>query len=273
MAGGLVIASLLLTHCQRQTSNLPETAGARTDVFLTQQLFEGGLIGTAIPKPGAILGTYVAGYLSTLPSFPFHSALSGIMAQMEFVLEDETDQSESFILLEELGITLQANVPDLLNRSPNRPRALDAYLDALQDILEESTAHVAGLEIELEELNDERSEQRGIVGDLQRELREALRSGDYTTAGAKQADVISAQTELAQTEAQQDEKRDIIRIFEDLLEIGTERLEAMQANRDILIAGLSVVELPGVDDLGLIMEQTRRRRSGDSGGLFGPTGN
>lgn len=274
MAGGLIIASLLLTHCQRSpTTDLPETAGATTGVFLTQQLLAGGLLEPLFPKPGAILGAYVAGYLSTLPSFPFHGALSGVMAQASFLFEDRSDRDESFVILEELGITLQVDVPDMLNRSPNRPRALDTYLEALEAIMNESSAHLEGLEAELEELTDERREQRSVVGDLQRELRDALRTGDYTTAGVKQEEVIEAQTALAQTEAIQDEKTDIIRIFENLLEIGEERFAAMQANRDVLIAGLSVVELPGVDDLGLIMQQTRRRGSSNGGGLFGPSGN
>jgi len=55
-----------------------------------------------------------------------------------------------------------------------------------------------------------------------------------------------------------------------LLDVGGKRRLAIEANREVLLAGLQVVDMPGIDDLNIINEAKRRNRNSDDN-LFGPT--
>jgi hypothetical protein len=269
LSRGLLVITLMtiLVSCsgtQTPSANDSGVTAAREGTQWSVRLAR-GITDMIKLRPGALLGAYVTHYL--IHTSAFQGALAGIEAQMQLLFNEEFEQDESFALLEELGTTLQVDVPDLLNRSIERSQTLNAYVESLEQILERSRTHNEALEQELEIIGDERTQKRRAAGEIQRELNTALREQDYSTAGELQRQLIDAESEQANVESREDEKRSVIRLFEDLLEVGDERLAAIQANREVLIAGVKVVELPGVDDLGLI-EQRRTRGRGSS--IFGP---
>lgn len=217
-----------------------------------------------------MLGPYVAAFLS-LPILDLtHAAVQGVTASMVFLSEDNGVRDESYALLEELGIIISVDLQDVLNRSLHRQETLDAYHETLRDVAVRSQEHNAELETRLDDATEEQREVRTRASTAQRGLNTALRAKDYATASTMQAEVSKAQTELATVDGRVKELRSVINLFEDSLELAAERSVAIDENRDALIAGVSVLDIPGAEELGVIRAGNRRRGL-DVETVFGPT--
>lgn len=223
--------------------------------------------------PSALLGVYMSNFI--MHTSVFKSALEGISAQMEYLFDDDRIQDEAFALLEEFGSMLQVDVMDMLNRSTERPNAFDDYVRELTQLRSVSEIRLEALEQEADTISDERREARKEAGDIQRALNVSIREENFSTAGSLQERLIEAETTLAEVEAREDKQRSIIRLFKDLIEVAGERLAALNTNRDAFIAGIKVIDVPGVDDLGLIENGTYRdrRNSGFDRSLIDPNAN
>ena len=269
-----LLSALLLSGCLaakdgEEIPDGPDVFGAYEAAEWTVDMGTDGLDMRRL-RPSSLLGVYVTHYL--VHATGVRGALTAIDAHAAMYFDDRLDRDESFTLLEELGTMLQVDITDMLNRSTDRVDAFDEYLDSLTDVLQESHLHADGLEQELDKILDERREQRKETSDLQRDLNSALREQDYATAGSKQEELIEAESDLAEIMAREDEVDSIIDLFEDLIDIGEERALAMQENRQPIIAGMMVVEVPGIEDLGIIQKRNRRdlRNSRD---IFDPAAN
>lgn len=218
-------------------------------------------------RPSALLGVFIADYLSR--TAVYQSALAGVQAQMEILFNDDRIEDETYALLETLGSILQVDVNDMLNRSSGRARAFETYVQNLADLGTQATAKKQSLEQEMDGIQTARRDQRRETAQLQSDLNQALREQDYASASGLQRQLIDAETELAKLESEEDEQRSVIRLFEDLLEIADERLNAMQTNREALIAGVRVIEVPGVEDLGVLEQGRYRRRNSTFESILG----
>lgn len=218
-------------------------------------------------RPSALLGVFISDYLSY--TAVYQTALAGVQAQMEILFNDDRIEDETYALLETLGSILQVDVNDMLNRSNGRARAFETYVQNLAELGTTATAKKQGLEQELDDIQTVRRDQRRDTAKLQSDLNSALREQDYASASGLQRQLIDAETELAKLESEEDEQQSVIRLFEDLLEIADERLNAMQTNREALIAGVKVIEVPGVDDLGLLEKGRYRRRNSTFESILG----
>jgi len=159
---------------------------------------------------------------------------------------------------------LQVNVPDLMNRSSDRAKALDEYLATLVGAAQRSQDMLLSLEEELDQVGEDRRDKRDALNDIQSRINSALREEDYATAGANQEALALAREESSQLENQERQIRNTIDLYEELLEVAEERVLAIQQNREVLIAGLKVVEVPGIEPLGILEEQRRRGGSRDN---------
>lgn len=266
---------LLLTACSGGTDAAPSmvSMAARNGARWTHEILTTGVVKPMPPpRPSAMLGPYVAAFLS-LPLVEIsHSSVSGVLAGTSILFADRGVRDDSYALLEELGLALQVNLKDQLNRALDRGIALDAYRDGLVDVASRAQDHLTN---ELERRQDDADakvrEVRSQASDVQRNLNAALRAKDYATAGSLQAEASQVQGELAVATAQQREIRDIIGLFEDSLDAAAERVAAIDANRDALIAGVSVTDVAGADDLGVLQDAPRGRRRADPEEVFGPT--
>lgn len=246
---------------------------ARNGVRWTYEILQNGVVSPTPPlRPSAMLGPYVAAFLSLPLVETSHSAVSGVLAGTAILFEEEGFRDESYALLEELGLALSVDLTDHLNRALDRQMALDAYRDGLVDVATRSHEHVGLLEIRKDDSEAEVREIRREASLIQRGLNDALRAKDYATAGARQAELSRIQGELAVASAGDKELGNIIGLFDDSLEAAAERVAAIDANRDALIAGVSVVDIPGAEDLGVIEQPERGRRRADPDDVFGPTG-
>ena len=98
---------------------------------------------------------------------------------------------------------------------------------------------------------DSRTAQK-TLSDIRKRLNDAKVKNDFATSGSLQKDLVDAQTNVAQINAQQQETRDTLTTYKNLATIADERIKAIEENREALISGLKVVDIPGIDSLGIL---------------------
>lgn len=258
---------LLLTGCspfdnkeKAAEENSLGVTGTRTGLSAVGILDTGSV--TIFPRPSAPMGFYIAAYLAQGVFLPVRSAALGVEAQKKlFAGQGNPVADETFTLLQELGNVLQVNVSDVLNRSPDRRVALDQYLQALQNVFVLSERKKVELDTTAETLRKEEREKRENVQEMERTIRDTLDHEDYTGAGGRQRELSEAQGTLAQVATKREQTEDIADRYRELLEVAKKRLVAIEANRLILIAGLQVIQLPGIEDLDILLEKGQRRRT------------
>ncbi len=239
--------------------------GAETATKWTSYLLRGG--GLAF-RPSALLGTYTADYLSKGSSFSA-GAMHAALQHMAIFYEKVTQQNQAYQLLQDIGSALAVNIQDMLNRSPNRARDLDTYTQSLQALLDSATREEASLDGKYDAAQDDARAKRRIVSDAQRQLDIAVRNKDYVTAGSLQDTVSAAQEESTKAESAEKELRTILDIYENVIEVAQIRLNAMKANREVLVAGVQVVDVPGIADIGIIQGNSTGLRNTGNQGAFG----
>lgn len=271
----LLSTSLLLSACGSSTTTEETTTditvrSAQVGVASAYSVANTLASFTGRVRPSAALGLFTSSYLAQGVFIQVASAMNGITAQEKLIAgQNVPTTSETFNLLTELATIMQVQIPDMLNRSTDRVSALNDYIRSLEASGQVAEQKYNELQIRLEQLEGRRREERDIASTIERDINTAFRDEDYSTAASKQESLVQAQTALAQTDVEVEQTQDLIRRFKDMLEIADERLEAIVKNREILIAGLRVTELPGIEGLELLEEGRSTRRNRDRNDVFG----
>jgi hypothetical protein len=214
-------------------------------------------------RPAAPLGVFASSFLAQGAFIHVASALNGIQAHTKIIKgQNVPSASETFTLLTELASLLQVNIPDMLNRSTDRASTLNEYIASLRATGEVAMLKKKELEVREEQLQGTRRSQRTEVSEIERVSTAAFREEDYATATQNQEKLSSAKILLVETESQLNQTRDTIRRYEDILDIASKRLNGILKNREILIAGLRVTDVPGVQNLDILDNSKQYRRSG-----------
>lgn len=278
ITASLSIASLLLASCGSTNTNTEESGEAlspQVGVASSHILTGQGQKETRFVRPSPTMGIFTSSYLAQGAFITVQAATLGVRAQKQLLTgQSLPTTNETFSLLQELGTVLQVDIVDMLNRAGNRGEALDEYIRTLKEVGSIAVRKKKGLQQQKASLKTKQKEERTIVRELESSLRQILRDEDYGRAASIQEHITEAQATLAQTNALLDQTDDILDRYEELLEVAEERLTAIENNREILIAGLKVLEVPGIEDLGILDEGKpfrRRRSSRNSGGgdIFG----
>lgn len=216
-------------------------------------------------RPSANMGLFTALYISQSGFFPVVAALRGIVAEVNLhSSKDLGSDSETYALLQEFGGVLRTDVPDMLNRSSDRARSLNEYMAGLENITLRSERKADELDGAITELTADQKEKRTRVNEIQRTISTALRDQDYAAAAAEQQNLGEAQSALSEVETKLNVTKNVARTYRTLLGIADKRKKAIDANREVIIAGLTVVQLPGIEDLDIL-----ERGSGSFGGSTG----
>lgn len=256
-----ILFSVVLTGCGAKEETPSGAVETHADEALVLLANFGG-VPTVQTLRSAPLGTLLLYAWNMLPPETY-LPLRGIIAQMKLLSGEVTvDSEETFLLLQEFGGILQVDVVEILNQSEDRPSTLNIYVNTLENITERATMMLAELEAEKEALEEQRKTERETVRDQENEIEDALENKDFNLAGTLQPALLEAQKKLSETETNLDQTDAIIDIYEDLIEVGEKRLIAIDENRGILIAGLRVVEVPGIEDIGVLEEAERLRGLG-----------
>ena len=229
------------------------------------------------------VSSVLAGTGEDVETFP--AALAGIRAGtlLSFIegaeipppLTDDAvgaqEANEDIALLERFVDLLKVDVRTLLNRSANRQATFDEYVTSLTSHTTRAEIRSRSLTQREDELKDDERRLKGNVRDLQNDLEAAIEAGEGRSATALMNDVLSQQTRLAKVSTELTVVESLGKAFEDVLEPLQERLSAVRANEDALVRGVQVVDLPGVEDLGVIKVEEGIRRLRDrtrgSGGI------
>ena len=154
--------------------------------------------------------------------------------------------------LQELIGLLGTDVQVLLNSSPDRAEALRQYLVSLASHQTTGEARLRALEERESTLKDDGRRLQRSVDDLRDTLDEAVRAGEGARASSITHDLLDRETRLAQAQTDLAIAGRLRASFAEVLTPLRERLEAVRANRDALLKGVRVIELPGVETLGII---------------------
>ncbi|MFH1670111.1 MAG: hypothetical protein ABIA92_00810 [Patescibacteria group bacterium] len=246
---------LISCHKNGETpaSSVLKVSGAKSSVFAT--LLTAKPTSVSQTRPGASLGMYVSIYLTQRMMMGTASALEGIDTQIHLARADSIIEDETFTLLQEYGTVLQVNIIDTLNRSVDREKTLDKYTLSLTQMNTRIVQKQTELKQKLDDIGEKRKVERKEVRDMERMIKDALREKDYVAAGPIQKGLALKEAKLAGTESLEKQTDKVLDIVKDLLEVGEERLQAIIKNREILIAGLQVIDVPGIEELGIVIEE------------------
>lgn len=258
------VPCILLAACSEKEEPKPlQVSGARSSVALMHIIAKRSVQSN---RPSSMLGVFSGIYTSQGVLLSVESANAG-MQSISTILEGQSNSStnENFALLREVGETLQTDIIDTLNRSTNRTQTLDAYTQSLRNIGILTERKIT----ELDTLNDVQKTQekaeRKAVREIERGLRSALNDKDYGKASEFEEQLATKNASYAEISTKQQQTDDMIDRFETLLEVTAERLQAVETNREILIAGLRVIDVPGIADFDILEEgKPWRKKKGSS---------
>lgn len=254
--------TLLLSACGGAPQEAQKITAARQALLYAGQLMRTGKISPDIFRPSALLGIQVALFLARTAESSVKTALQGVEIQQALRKEDGEHVSEAFRLLTALSDALEVDIADMLNRSTERQETLDSYVTSLTQYFEAAKMQADLLAQEQREKETVAKAKRAAATAISRDLSRARSNKDYVTVSQKQEQLIQAQTEQTTADAEVREVKTTLNVMNELIDITSERLSAIAQNREIILSGLSVVEVPGIEDLGLIIERNNRRNSG-----------
>lgn len=209
--------------------------------------------------PSASLGVFAGSFLSHPPPPTVHAALQGVHAQHILILSQKLPKDDTFELLEKLGGAATLSIPGLLNRSTDRRTSLEHYLTELREAIGKGKQKEKELEGKTAMLKQEHQERRGQVRDIERTLRRAMKQEEYAEVGTQQEELTRLESDLQQVKMNLDNTRDAAKILEKLIATSQERLVVIEQNRELLIAGLSITDVPGLEELGVVRRGGRTR--------------
>lgn len=262
-----LLATLLCSGCFGSgagTGTATQARGAKDAVLI-------GNINSPRPasrRPSAPLGLYATTFLASGGFYSAAGAINAVIAQTKLVGKPSQDVLDTTLaLLQEFDTVMDVDVVDLLNRSDNRAQTLDAYLQGLKNITERARTRITEIKQYTGTLEKNRKDLRGQVSSIDRAARDALKKQDYVLAGEKQQELGKLQGDLAKTEADLKQQQQIRTSYEGLIELSDKRIKAIEQNREVIIAGLRVNNVPGADDLGILDTQQGTRRRTNTLGL------
>lgn len=220
-------------------------------------------------RKAALLGVFVSEYISfSSTALAAQGGLTGIAVDQQIINAQHSITDPDFDLLQAFADALQVDVADLLNRSTDRQKILDTYATALTNVANRANERFKELTGSLEEINGTLRTQSKALSAAQSERNSAISKKDFSDAGEKQKTLLDAQKAHAETDLKRKQTEDVLGTFDTLLTLYGEKILAIQKNREVLIAGNKVVDVPGAEDLKIIERKHTTTRTGRGGGQF-----
>lgn len=260
----LLTLGFLLASCRGAPAEQRQPSAAR-GALITADVIALQSFGRHVVRRAAPLGVFVSEYLSVAPLAALaNGAVKAVAVQSAIIDAQQNVTEPDFELLQAFSDALQVDVSDLLNRSPDRKAALDAYSEALTNVATRANDRFRELTEAEPDQSDLVRALRKEVGAIDRAIKGMLKDKDFTGAAEQQKLLTEKQSELSKEELKLKQSEEMINTLDTLLTIYGERILAIQQNREALITGVTVVDVPGIDDLKLIERtRTRSRRSNE----------
>ncbi|MDD5054650.1 MAG: hypothetical protein PHZ00_00085 [Candidatus Peribacteraceae bacterium] len=208
-------------------------------------------------RSAALLGLFVSEYIAlSAAAQGVEGALLGVGVQSHIMETQGNVSDPDYDLLQAFADALQVDVADLLNRSPDRQRSLDLYADALSNVATKANDRYKQVLAAADELKNLNREHERAKNTAERDLRKALDDKAFSEAGEKQKILLEAEQALAESDLKLRELTELLRTLDKLLTLFGEKILAIQQNREILISGMKVVDVPGIEDLKIIQRKS-----------------
>jgi len=253
---------LVLTACGQQKVSAPETApsvsGGKSAVVVLSTL----ATNPSSPHPSGTMGIFSSLYLAQGVFLPTHSAVEGVNVLLTILRQQEKPLTdETLLLLEQLSSAMDVNILDALNRSNDRVETLDRYIEALTNLSDNATKKLQELKVYRDNIQDQHKVQRDTVRLLERAIKDATNAKDYATASEKQSVLMKEQNILSGLELKDKQTRDAIDQYQKLTESAGKRLKALGIHREILLSGLTITDTQGLEDLGIMKTDPKKKKS------------
>lgn len=270
--GALTVLTLLFAACGKaDTPSESSVTGGISAVMSIDKVLNTADTSVHALRSAALLGVQVAEYISMTPTVVVASGIAGVEVTSLMHSAESTITDPDFKLLAAFSEALSVDVAELLNRSQDRREQLDVYAEALTNVATRANDRYKELRsIEEQATTDLRSLKKEL-STAEREVKNATSEKDFSLASEKQKIVLDLQKQIADKELQVDQTSDIVDQLADMLELYGEKILAIQRNREALILGVQVIDVPGVEELQLIKREKTTRRTNRQGlfdGLF-----
>ena len=213
------------------------------------------------PTPAAIAGI-LAGNLLGKPSEGY-----GIPPPLENG-EGLGDTAEDTNLLRALLTLLDTDLQQLLNTANNREDALDTYVESLETHTQRAEIRLRTLQDDQEQDEDDSSRFERRIREIRGEMEDSINEGNTQRVSLLTDELIQKQRLLSEASAHLMIEEHFVEAYEDVLEPIKNRLRAINVNRDALLKGVTVTDIPGVEDLKLIEYEDGRIRVRGGSRLF-----
>ncbi len=259
----------LTTGCSSKKTITQNISGGRSAVISIDPLIKISSRPKTVRK-SALLGLFVAEYLSTSPAaMAAESGRKGVDVQSQIATQQTSITDPDFDLMQAFADALEVDVSDLLNRSVDRQQALDVYSESLTNVATRANDRYKELKSVVDQLKQASRQQNQDLTVAQRNLKKAIDAKDFANAAELQKTVMAAQDTYSQTDLKQRETQQLVDTFDKLLTLYGQKILAMQQNREVLIAGNKVVDVPGIEDLQIIQRiKNPARPSGTTASAF-----
>lgn len=267
---GSVILTALLVGCKatEQTSTSKAVSGGRSAVVSIDRIIAVSTT-NSMQRRAALLGVFIAEYISFAETAnAAQGALNGIATDDALTMKQNAVTDPDFDLLQAFADALQVDVSDLLNRSQNRQQSLDTYATALTNVGARANQRYGELSRTNDELKTLLRTESKERSDAERALQSAIKSKEFSEAGELQKTVLEKQRAYAETDLKRKEVEDVASTLNSLLTLYQSKIFAIERNREILIAGNRIVDVPGIEELKIIERTKASRTTGRGAGAF-----
>ncbi len=260
----------LLAACGAKKVTAPVmTDGARSAILSIDQLMAGAASHQTI-RPAALLGIFVSEYISfSVTATAAQGALTGVAVDHQITDAQTTVTDPDFDLLQAFADALQVDTADLLNRSTDRQQTLDAYTTSLTNVATRANQRFKELSGADDQLKETSRAQAKELSAAERDLKNAVSKKQFGDAGELQKTVLEKQQAFGETDLKRKQTENVIDTLGKMLTLYGQKILAIQQNREVLIAGNRVVDVPGIEELQIIQRQKgSTRATGNHGAQF-----
>ncbi len=261
---------LLLAGCGAKKVSTPvPTDGARSAILSIDGLMA-RVASHQMIRPAALLGVFVSEYVSfSVTATAAQGALTGVAIDHQITDAQRSVTDPDFDLLQAFADALQVDTADLLNRSTDRQQTLDVYTTSLTNVATRANQRfkeLSGSHDQLKEISRTQAKELSVA---ERELKNAVSKKQFGDTGELQKTVLEKQRAFSETDLKRKQTENVIDTMEKMLTLYGQKILAIQQNREVLIAGNRVVDVPGIEELQIIQRQKGSTRpSGKQGEKF-----
>lgn len=256
----------IVSSCSKKQTPTVQTSAGRGAMVVTDHIIA---ISSSrlLNRSAALLGVFVSQYAAQAVRIPVHSAWVGVQAQHAIAAPETTVADPDFKLLQAFADALQVDVSDLLNKSVDRQKSLDAYLTALTNVASRANERYNVLTPAVKTMQSDQSTLRKQQSTLKSAMQKNIDAKNFSQASDQQAQLTDIENQLSQKTNDLDKTQRIVTALNKLLTLYGQRLVAIQKNREPLILGTHVVDVPGAteQDLNILLNQNSSKNSWDSG--------